>query len=493
MKPPVNRRPLLFVTLALMTGIFAGGLVSGNLLLTVILPTALAAVGLILLFGFKRSLLAAICLAFAFGTAIFNLDFALSFGGEAEGEYEVEARVESVKDGYFLADSLVFDGTEYKGKARVYYYGEVEEGRTVKLTGTVSTLEIDLFDTYSSSAFNDGIFYEITPESEMVVGERKFTFLEKVKKRITDPMYEYMSAEDAGIAAALVLGDKGGLTAEDSETVRGIGMSHVFAVSGLHVGFLMGIVLFIAKLLKLRPFPTIVFSAVFLLLYGFVTGFPAGIKRAAIMSLLYMAAPLFRRKSDNVTTLSAACFAILVTNPTELFDIGFIMSVSAVAGIILFYKPIYSFLAGKTPSVVRKKLSQALALTVSANVLLLPVCFNVFNTFAIYMAISNLLILPLVTVAYTMLTAAALVTVIFPFAGFLYYPSQFPLMTVRVLSKALYSLPYAVLNVQSLGVLTAFYIFAAVVLCRLVKYPNYVKSGIVSAASLVSLVTVLLI
>lgn len=493
MKPPVNRRPLLFVTLALMTGIFAGGLVSGNLLLTVILPTAIAAVGLILLIGFKRSLLAAICLAFAFGTAIFNLDFALSFGGEAEGEYEVEARVELVKDGYFLADSLVFDGTEYKGKARVYYYGEVEEGRTVKLTGIVSTLEIDLFDTYSSSAFNDGIFYEITPESEMVFGETKFTFLEKVKKRITDPMYEYMSAEDAGIAAALVLGDKGGLTAEDSETVRGIGMSHVFAVSGLHVGFLMGIVLFIAKLLKLRPFPTIVFSAVFLLLYGFVTGFPAGIKRAAIMSLLYMAAPLFRRKSDNVTTLSAACFAILVTNPTELFDIGFIMSVSAVAGIILFYKPIYSFLAWKTPSVVWRKLSQALALTVSANVLLLPVCFNVFNTFAIYMAISNLLILPLVTVAYTMLTAAALVTVIFPFAGFLYYPSQFPLMTVRVLSKALYSLPYAVLNVQSLGVLTAFYIFAAVVLCRLVKYPNYVKSGIVSAASLVSLVTVLLI
>ena len=125
--------------------------------------------------------------------------------------------------------------------------------------------------------------------------------------------------------------------------------------------------------------------------------------------------------------------------------------------------------------------------------LLLPVCFNVFNTFAIYIAISNLLILPLVTVAYTMLTAAALVTVIFPFAVFLYYPSQFPLITVRVLSKALYSLPYAVLNVQSLGVLTAFYIFAAVVLCRLVKYPNYVKSGIVSAASLVSLVTVLLI
>lgn len=476
-----------------MTGIFAGGLVSGNLLLTVILPTALAAVGLILLFGFKRSLLAAICIAFAFGTAIFNLDFALSFGGEAEGEYEVEARVESVKDGYFLADSLVFGGTEYKGKARVYYYGEVEEGRTVKLTGTVSTLEIDLFDTYSSSAFNDGIFYEITPESEMVFGERKFTFLEKVKKRITDPMYEYMSAEDAGIAAALVLGDKGGLTAEDSETVRGIGMSHVFAVSGLHVGFLMGIVLFIAKLLKLRPFPTIVFSAVFLLLYGFVTGFPAGIKRAAIMSLLYMAAPLFRRKSDNVTTLSAACFVILVTDPTELFDIGFIMSVSAVAGIILFYKSIYSFFAGKTPSVVRKKLSQALALTVSANVLLLPVCFNVFNTFAVYMAISNLLILPLVTVAYTMLTVAALVTAIFPFAGFLYYPSQFPLITVRVLSKALYSLPYAVLNVQSLGVLTAFYIFAAVVLSRLVKYPDYVKSGIVSAASLISLVTVLLV
>lgn len=493
MKPPVNRRPLLFVTLALMTGIFAGGLVSGNLLLTVILPTAIAAVGLILLIGFKRSLLAAICLAFAIGTAIFNLDFALSFGGEAEGEYEVEARVLSVREGYFLADSLVLDGKEYKGKARVYYYGEAEEGRKLKFTGRVSTLEIDFFDTYSASAFNDGIFYEIAPESEMVFGERKFTFLEKVKKRITDPMYKYMSAEDAGIAKALVLGDKGGLNAEDAETVRGIGMSHVFAVSGLHVGFLMGIVLFIAKLLKLRPFPTLVFSAVFLLFYGFATGFPAGIKRAAIMSLLYMAAPLFRRKSDNVTTLAAACFVILVTNPVELFDIGFIMSVSAVAGIILYYKPIYSFLAGKTTSPVRRKLSQASALTVSANVFLLPVCANVFNTFAVYMIVSNLLILPLVTVAYTMLTAAALVTVIFPFAGFLYYPSQFPLMTVRVLSEALYSLPYAVLNVQSLGVLTAFYIFAAVVSCRLVKYPNYVKSGIVSASSLISLVTVLLI
>lgn len=487
----LNRRVLTFTALALMVGIFIGALINGNLLLKIIIPAVLAMTGIIFLFGFKKPLICVAYLALSVGVLLFIADFNVKYTGEISGKHEVKARIESVGEYYAVAEDLNFDGVNYKGKAKLLETEGINVGDIVVFTADTATLGRDIFDTYDMSAYTDNIYYELTPDGEIAVINGKLKFFERVKRRITDPIFRFMDNEDAGIAVSLVFGDKSGLTSSDAELIRGIGMSHVFAVSGLHVGFMMAIIIFLMKRFKAPPLATLIVSATVLLFYGILTGFPSGIKRAAIMSLIYMAAPLLRRKSDTVVTLSAACLIILILNPRELFDIGFIMSVSAVTGIILFYTPIYRFLRRKTTNAVWNWASGGIALTVSANIFLLPVCFNVFNSLAVYMIISNLFILPLVTVAYVMLTVAALFTAVFPFMGVLFYPAQFPVICIRLMSRLIYSFPHAVATVQSMGAATVCYIAGAFFCCRLVKLPYKTKAAGLSLCAVIGSVLLL--
>lgn len=483
----VNRRAVTLVTLSLMLGIFIGGLTAGNILLLAIIPTVLAAVGIVFLFGLKRPLICAAYLAVSVGILLFHIDCSLRFDGNLDGEYEVTARIESADGYYAVAEDLTFDGAEYKGRARVKGV-DLRTGDLVSFRARVVTLSRDIFDAYDMSAYNDSVYYELTPTDGISAAAGKLKFFERVKRRITAPMYRFMDDEDAGIAASLFFGDKSGLTPSDGEVIRGIGMSHVFAVSGLHVGFMTAIVVFLMKKLKAKPAVTLAATLAVLSVYAILTGFPSGIKRAAVMSAVYMSAPILRRKSDNVTALSAACAAILATNPRELFDIGFIMSVAAVAGIILFYTPIYRSLRGKIENKAWKWAAGGIAVTVSANILLLPVCFNVFNTFALYMVLGNLLILPLVTVAYSMVAVGALFSAVLPVTGFLFYPAQFPIVVIRLLAELIYSLPHAVLTVESMGAATVCYIAAVFFVCRLNKLPARTKLAGLSVLSVTGLV-----
>lgn len=488
----LNRRVVLFVTVALMLGIFVGGLTTDNVILMAVIPSALFAVGIIFLLGFKKALVCAVYVAMCVGCLVYYLDYYVSYDGDVDGGVNVSARVESVTDGYAIVGDLSFDGKSYQGKARLYYDGELNVGEKLTFVAEAETNGRDIFSSYDMSAYNDRVYYVLNA-TEVEATQGKLKFFEKVKKRITDPMFRFMDGDDAGIAASLLLGDKSALSYSDSEVIRGIGMSHVFAVSGLHVGFMTAIVIFILKKLKAKPVTSLVVTAVVLLIYGILTGFPSGIKRAAVMSMIYMAAPLFKRKSDPITALSAACFLIVLTNPRELFDIGFIMSASAVAGIILFYTPIYHALLGRSHNAFRKGVSASVAVTVSANILLLPVCFNVFNTFAVYMILSNLIILPLVTVSYAMVAVAACFTAVFPVMGFLYYPSQFPIICIRLLANLIFSLPHATVTVGSMGAATACYVAAAFFVSRLNKLSAKVKLAGLSVCSVTGLILLLVI
>lgn len=481
-----NRRTVVFVAVALMLGIFIGGLSFDNLILIIAIPIAFVAVGMIFYFGFKKLLLCAIFIAVALGSAAFSIDCAVNFDGAVTGQHYVAGRVASVGERYAVVDSLTFDGVKHKGKARVNIVQNVSVGDTVDFIGTVETFDFDIFDTYSCLNFNDKIYYEAETDKINVTGN-KLKFFEKLKRRITAPIYRFMDTRDAGIAVSLLFGDKSGLSEADGEIINGIGLSHVFAVSGLHVGFLTALIIFILKKLRARPVTMLVFTVAALVVYGFLTGFPAGIKRAAIMSVIYMLAPFVRRKSDPLSALSAASFLILIFNPRELFDLSFIMSVSAVLGIIVFWKPIYNGLSGKRRNPIKNYICGGVATTVSANLFLLPVCFNVFNGVAVYAIIGNLLILPLVTIAYSMTAMSALLVAISPSKGFLYYLAQFPIISIRVLARFIYSLPYAKISVGGMGAATACYLVAIIICTPIIQLDKKIKLICVSLLTAVGI------
>ncbi len=91
------------------------------------------------------------------------------------------------------------------------------------------------------------------------------------------------------------------------------------------------------NLLSLRKYTRLAVMAAFLALYCVITGFSPASVRAAVMTMLLLFARAAGRKPDPLTTLSAAALIVLTINPLELFSAGFVLSFSAVAGILLLY------------------------------------------------------------------------------------------------------------------------------------------------------------
>ncbi|MBR1747064.1 MAG: ComEC/Rec2 family competence protein [Clostridia bacterium] len=469
----LNRRYVLGAALCLCAGVLTGAFLQTSLILRIVIPIATAAVGILLLFGKKKFLFCAF-LCFALGVSVLSADYAVALSDRTEGLYVFEGRVAGTDERTVVFDELTFDQSAVKGKARGERedFSEVQEGQIIKVFVEATRYEVDWTDFGSTSRFNDRVYYHLTPYGEQVTtGEKKNVF-EKIRDRVKGPLSRYCAAEDAGIAESLLFGDKSDLSESDEAVINGIGMSHVFAVSGLHVGFLTAAVAFVLKRLRIKPLPRLVATALLLLVYGFLTGFPAGLKRAAIMTLLYMLAPIVRGKSDAPTSLGAACFVIVLTNPRELFDLGFLMSVSAVAGILLFTRPIAKGLRNVLRAKNLGRVCDGVALTVGSNILLFPILCDVFGKIALFAPVSNVLLLPVVTLTYTYIAVVAFLTAIIPYFGVLFFPIKYPILLIRGVGSLLASVPFSTISVPALGAWWILYIFGWLFLCRLNKLPK---------------------
>ena len=472
----LNRRYVLGAAICLCAGAVLGGVLTGRLVWQIIVPIVLAAVGILLL-CFKRKFLFFAVFSVALGVAILSADCAVGQANYREGYYLFEGRVWEVTDGYVTFDEAHLDGEKTGGRVRGRRsdFSTAYEGDVVSVFVKIEPIEVDFFARYSSGLFNDRVYNEITPYGEYAVVGRKRTITEKIRDRIAGPLYRYCDDGDAGIAESLLFGDKSNLAETDEELIEGIGMSHVFAVSGLHVGFLTAVFVFLLRKLRVNRYAQIGLTAAVLLLYGFLTGFPAGLKRAAIMALLYLAAPVVRGKPDALTALGAACYLIALTNPREVFDLGFLMSVSAVCGILLFCTPISKALRKVIRPRALVRVCDGVALTISANLLLLPVLTDVFGRVAPYAPLANVLLLPLVTVSYVYIAVVALLTAIIPSSGILFCVVKYPFGAIRGISDLLYSLPYSTVSVGAIGAFWVLYLFGLLFLSKLNKLPYRAK------------------
>jgi len=137
-----------------------------------------------------------------------------------------------------------------------------------------------------------------------------------------------------GVIHAMLLGYRSHLPDDIRESFRHTGTMHIFAISGLHVGILCTIIVFALSVLGVpRPMWVLVLAPL-VGGYAVVTGARASAIRAGIMAVAYLLAPLLKRKSDAVSAFAFAAAVILLWNPDQLTDVGFIYSFAVVAGIM---------------------------------------------------------------------------------------------------------------------------------------------------------------
>lgn len=142
-----------------------------------------------------------------------------------------------------------------------------------------------------------------------------------------------LGEKNGATASAMVLGRKKGMDSEVKALYQGAGISHLLAISGLHLS-LIGAGLFgLLKKVRLPVALSAGISTWILIVYAQLTGMGISTRRALVMFLLFLAAGLLKRTPDLSTSLAVAALLLLVPKPQRILDAGFQLSFSAVIGI----------------------------------------------------------------------------------------------------------------------------------------------------------------
>lgn len=158
-------------------------------------------------------------------------------------------------------------------------------------------------------------------------------FLSQLRYESEALFRKLLGEKNGATASAMVLGRKKGMDSEVKALYQGAGISHLLAISGLHLS-LIGAGLFgLLKKVRLPVALSAGISTWILIVYAQLTGMGISTRRALIMFLLFLAAGLLKRTPDLPTSLAVAALLLLVPKPQRILDAGFQLSFSAVIGI----------------------------------------------------------------------------------------------------------------------------------------------------------------
>lgn len=230
----------------------------------------------------------------------------------------------------------------------------------------------------------------------------------KVRQRLVERLTA-LDLEDRtmAIVTAMTLGDRTLLQHDTRDLYSRVGASHLLALSGLHLGIIVGLFLtwMNGRLLLSRwRRPVGVLILLFIWTYTLVAGMPTSLLRAALMTSIFVLASLMQRYGSPLQQLLLTAIVMMLWRPMVLFDVGAQLSFLAVAGILLFYRPLYMWFFDRWRYQIfwmeRYYLLwpfTTLAVSLCAQVLTLPLVAYYFHQIPTYGPLLSIVLIPLTT------------------------------------------------------------------------------------------------
>ncbi|MEJ2459251.1 MAG: ComEC/Rec2 family competence protein [Novosphingobium sp.] len=258
---------------------------------------------------------------------------------------------------------------------------------------------------------------------EIVTPGRGSGHLARVRAWLSHHVRDRLAAHDAGIAAALVTGDRGAIAEADAQAMRDAGLAHLLSISGLHVSAVIGAVYFLVlRLLGLIPWlalrvrlPVMAAAGGALAGMGYtlLTGAEVPTVRSCIGALLVLAALALGREPLSLRMLAVAAFCVLLLWPESIVGPSFQMSFAAVLAIVSLgtAEPVRRFLAPRDEGAAIRVLRYLAMLLLTGTVIelaLMPIGLYHFHRAGVYGALANVVAIPLTTFAVMPLVGAAL-------------------------------------------------------------------------------------
>ena len=247
---------------------------------------------------------------------------------------------------------------------------------------------------YSGTAYvADGHWRKTGHDASRTVSQVALDYREKVVGLYRSLGFE---TDELAVLAALTVGDKEELSDDIVETYSVSGASHVLALSGLHIGFLYALLLFVLRPLwrrwrRLKPL-LLLLLVLFLVSFAFFTGLSSSVVRSVIMFSLLAFAGLQPEKPLTLNTLAATAFLMLLCKPVWLFDVGFQLSFSAVAAIVLVQPKLYAL--WKVDNRFLRYLWGLMTVSMAAQLGTAPLVIFYFSRFSTHFLLTNLWELP---------------------------------------------------------------------------------------------------
>ena len=218
---------------------------------------------------------------------------------------------------------------------------------------------------------------------------------------------------EAAVAAAVLLG--GGADPEIRDTFARLGLAHLFALSGLHVGILAGLALFALRPAHAGPVLRLAVLGPLLAAYVVLVDLPGSVVRAAGLVTLTLLGPVLGRRVTSLRLLGVLLWGNLLWQPAAALDTGLRLSYLAAGGIVAGQLVLGPRLQSLSPRL--RPVLAAMCVTVSAQLATLPEIARSFGFLPLIGPVANLLLVPVFAVAVTLLAAGLTTSVVWPWAG----------------------------------------------------------------------------
>ncbi|SET67428.1 ComEC/Rec2 family competence protein [Paenibacillus sp. NFR01] len=205
-------------------------------------------------------------------------------------------------------------------------------------------------------------------------------------------MDRLFSGVHSGYMKGLVIGIQDDLDPATFREFSQLGLTHILAISGMHVAVYVGALLYILRRCRLTEEAALTVAFLLVPAYVLMSGAGPSVVRAGIMSMIALAAARFGILKDGLNILAASALFMLIWNPYLLMSVSFQLSFLVTAGLMV-YVPLAAPLLRSLP----RWLSGAMSVTLVAQFVSFPLTVYYFNQFSLFSFAANLVLVPFIT------------------------------------------------------------------------------------------------
>jgi competence protein ComEC len=280
--------------------------------------------------------------------------------------------------------------TQYRvDKYLVEDYGDkckLQIGMKASVLGRFKSIDKMKYNDFDYGLYlrSTGVKGVVYVDSVIIIGKNKFiAILGDIKTEIKN-INRYLYKEKSNFVNSITISDKSDMTGVEKDMFSRTGTSHVISISGLHTGILCMAIAFVIR--GINKFYKLVVLSLVISTYAVLIGMPVSVIRAVFFTFTMYLATFVDRKRDGISTLSIIGALVLIQNPYTVYNVSFQLSFLVTLSIIYFEWYLHKIIKFRVVS-----------LTISANILTLPIIYYSFGGIPVLAVLGNAVIVPLIS------------------------------------------------------------------------------------------------